>query len=137
MIKDAQNGFFDVLIVHKIDRFARDRFDDAHYKRLLKLAGVNIEYVEQKIDGSPEGIILESVLVGMSEYYSKNLAKEVQKGMKENALKAKHNGGIPPLGYDVVNGHYVINETEAKVVRDIFFKGSWTWLHRNYLLFTR
>ena len=120
MIKDAQNNYFDVLVVHKIDRFARDRFDDAHYKRILKLAGIGVEFVEQRIDGSPEGIILESVLVGMAEYYSQNLAKEVKKGLKENALQAKHNGGIPPLGYDVANGQYVINEQEAKIVQDIF-----------------
>ena len=122
MIKDAQNNYFDVLIVHKIDRFARDRFDDAHYKRLLKLAGVSIEYVEQNIDGSPEGVIMESLLVGMAEYYSKNLSREVKKGLKENALQGKHTGGTPALGYDVDGeGHYVVNEAEAVIVRKIFY----------------
>ena len=122
MIKDAQNHYFDVLIVHKIDRFARDRFDDAHYKRLLKLAGVSIEYVEQNIDGSPEGVIMESLLVGMAEYYSQNLSREVKKGLKENALQGKHTGGTPALGYDVDReGYYVINEAEAEIVKKIFF----------------
>jgi len=122
MITDAQNDVFDVLIVHKIDRFARDRYDDAHYKRLLKLAGVSIEFVEQNIDGSPEGVMMESLLVGMAEYYSKNLSREVKKGLKENALQGKHTGGTPPLGYDVDDeGHYVINEAEAEIVRKIFY----------------
>lgn len=120
MIQDAKAGLFDVLICHKIDRFARDRYDDAYYKRLLKKAGVTVEYVEQNIDGSPESIILESVLVGMAEYYSKNLAREALKGMRENAYQARHNGGKPPLGYDVKNGRYVINEHEAAIVRLIF-----------------
>lgn len=52
--------------------------------------------VLENLDSSPESIILESVLEGMAEYYSKNLAREV---MKENALKCKHTGGLPPLGY--------------------------------------
>lgn len=55
--------------------------------------------VLENLDSSPESIILESVLEGMAEYYSKNLAREVMKEMKENALKCKHTGGLPPLGY--------------------------------------
>lgn len=57
--------------------------------------------VLEYLDDSPESVIMESVLEGMAEYYSRNLAREVRKGMNENALKAKHNGGIAPLGYDV------------------------------------
>lgn len=121
MINAAKADGFDVLICHKIDRFARDRYDDAYYKRILKKAGVTIEYVEQNIDGSPESIILESVLVGMAEYYSRNLAREALKGMRENAYQAKHNGGKPPLGYDVDKDQkYIINEQEAAIVRYIF-----------------
>ena len=56
----------------------------------------------------------------LSEYYIDNLSDEVKKGHKENALKAIHNGGVPPFGYDVVDGHYVINELEAGYVRRLF-----------------
>lgn len=120
MIADAKAGLFDVLVVHKIDRFARDRYDDAFYKRVLKKAGVSVEFVEQNIDGSPESIILESVLVGMAEYYSKNLAKETLKGLNERAYNAKFNGGTPPYGYNIVDGKYVVNEIEANGIRLIF-----------------
>jgi site-specific DNA recombinase len=120
MISDAKAGVFNVIVFHKIDRNSRDRYDYFHYKRVLAKAGVTIEYVEQNIDGSPESIILESVLVGMSEYYSKNLAREVMKGLKENAHKAKFNGGIPPLGYRIEEGKYVIDEREAEAIRIIF-----------------
>ena len=68
MIKDAKAGLFDVLIVHKIDRFARNRLDSAIYKYDLRKAKVAIEYVEHNLDSSPESIILESVLEGMAEY---------------------------------------------------------------------
>ncbi|WP_057979439.1 recombinase family protein, partial [Caloramator mitchellensis] len=120
MIKDSSLGIFDTVIVHKLDRFARNRYDSAFYKRQLKKNGVRLVSVLENLDDSPESIILESVLEGMAEYYSRNLAREVMKGMKENAIKAKHNGGTPPLGYDVVDGKYVINEKEAQIVRYIF-----------------
>lgn len=121
MITDAQNGLFDYVIVHKLDRFSRSKYDSAIYKRKLKQSGVQLLSVLENLDGSPESIILESVLEGMSEYYSKNLSREVRKGLKENALKCKFNGGTPPLGYDIdENKDYVINEYEAEIVRLIF-----------------
>ncbi|MBP2644443.1 MAG: Recombinase [Firmicutes bacterium] len=121
MLADAANGLFDVLIVHKVDRFARNREDAAFNRRKLKKAKVKIEYVDQNIDGSPESVILESVLEGMAEYYSKNLARETMKGLLMNAQKAQFNGGTPPIGYDVdTNKHYIINEKEAPIVRLIF-----------------
>lgn len=65
--------------------------------------------------------MLESVLEGMAKCYSKNLAREVSKGLNENALVAKHNGGIPPLGYNVTWDHgYEINPAEAQAVKTIF-----------------
>lgn len=98
MIKDSEKGLFDVVVVHKLDRFARDRYDSAHYKRKLKRNGVRVESVLEHLDNSPESIILESVLEGMGEYYSKNLSREVLKGMNENAEAGIHVGGRPPYG---------------------------------------
>jgi len=122
MIGDAKKGIFEAVVVHKLDRFARNRYDSAIYKRELKKAGVVLLSVTERLDDSPESIILESVLEGMAEYYSKNLAREVMKGLLENAKEAKFNGGIPPLGYDVdpATQKYVVNEEEAKAVRLIF-----------------
>ncbi len=121
MIEDAATGLFGVLIVHKIDRFARNRYDAAFYKRSLQKSGVRIRYIEHQLDDSPESGMLESVLEGMAEYFSKNLAREVRKGQKENALQAKHNGGTPPLGYCLTpNKEYQIDETEAPIIRKIF-----------------
>ena len=122
MIQESSQNIFDVLIVHKLDRFSRDKFDSTTYKRKLKKNGIRLISVTENLDGSPESIILESLLEGMAEYYSKNLAREVMKGMKENAYQCKHTGGIPPLGFDIDPGtqKYVINEVEAKVIREIF-----------------
>lgn len=120
MIQAAKLDTFDVLIVHKMDRFARNRYDAAYYKRQLQKEKVLIEYIDQPLDGSPESVILESVLEGMAEYYSKNLAREVLKGQRENAYQAKYNGGNVLFGYKIVNGKYEIEEKEAVAVRKIF-----------------
>ncbi len=121
MIKDSELKQFNLLIVHKLDRFARNRYDSAFYKRELIRNGVRIISVLENLDDSPESIILESVLEGMAEYYSRNLAREVMKGMKETALQCKHTGGTPPLGFDVdTDKSYVINETEALIVKKIY-----------------
>jgi Site-specific recombinases, DNA invertase Pin homologs len=121
MVDDAKKGNFQLCVVHKLDRFARNRYDSAFYRRELEKCGVRVMSVLEQLDDSPESIILESVLEGMAEYYSKNLAREVRKGLNENALVAKHNGGIPPLGYDVTPEHgYKINEPEAQAVKIIF-----------------
>lgn len=122
MIAESGQNIFDMIIVHKLDRFARDRYDSAFYKRMLKQNGVRLVSVLENLDGSPESIMLESLLEGMAEYYSKNLAREVMKGMSENAYKCCHNGGIPPLGFDVdpETKKYVINEREAETVKLIF-----------------
>jgi len=121
MIQDSNLSLFDVVVVHKLDRFSRDRYDSAFYKRQLKMNGIKLLSVLENLDDSPESIILESVLEGMAEYYSANLAREVMKGMKETAMQCKHTGGKPPLGYDVAEDKtYIINEHEAEAVRLIF-----------------
>ncbi|MEK5507339.1 recombinase family protein [Paenibacillus sp. FSL P4-0113] len=122
MIVDSEKGLFDVLIVHKLDRFSRDKYDSAKYKRKLKLNGIKLYSVTENLDGSPESIIMETFLEGMAEYYSKNLAREVMKGMKETAYQCKHTGGLPPIGYavDPVTKKYIINEEERGIVETVF-----------------
>ena len=121
MIRDSRYGVFNMILVHKLDRFARNRYDSAFYKHQLKLNGVRVVSILEQLDNSPESIILESVLEGMAEYYSANLAREVAKGMKETALQCKHNGGRPPLGFDVAKDKtYIINEHESKIVNLIY-----------------
>ena len=120
MIKDSKSGEFELVLVHKLDRFARNRYDSAFYRKELQKNGVKLISITENLDDTPEAIILESVLEGMAEYYSKNLAREVMKGMRETAYKGRHTGGLPPLGYDVTDGEYKINEEESKAVKIIF-----------------
>ena len=122
MIADSSKKTFNILLVHKLDRFARNRYDSAVYKRELKKNGVQVYSVLENLDNSPESIMMESVLEGMSEYYSQNLSREVMKGLKETAYQCMHTGGIPPLGYDVdpITRKLTINAHEADTVRIIF-----------------
>ena len=124
MIRESKNCEFDIVIVHKLDRFSRDRYDSAYYKRELKRCGVSLISVLENLDDSPESIILESVLEGMSEYYSRNLAREVMKGMKETALQCRALGGCAPFGLkiDPETRRFVINEDEVDAVKMIFDK---------------
>ena len=74
MITDSAKEQFDVIIVWKLDRFARNRYDLAHYKAILKRKNVRVISATEVISQGPEGIILESLLEGMAEYYSAELA---------------------------------------------------------------
>lgn len=122
MISDAKSGRFQVVLVHKLDRFSRDRYDSAYYRHELKKHGVTVRSVIENLDDSPESVILQSVIEGMNEYYSRNLARETMKGLKENAYNGKHTGGMPPLGYrvDPETMKIKIDENEANAVRLIF-----------------
>ena len=99
MIKDSDKKLFDIVLVWKLDRFARNRYDSARYKTQLKKNGVKLVSATEIISEGPEGIILESVLEGYAEYYSADLAEKVVRGQTENILKGRCNGGRGTFGY--------------------------------------
>ena len=110
----------DYVLVHKFNRFARNKYDSALYKKKLKDIGIKVVSVSQKIDETPEGELLEGFLETIDQYYSANLAVEVRKGLRENALKGKHAGGQVLFGYSLdEEGYYRPNEN-AKIVKRIF-----------------
>lgn len=121
MIKDSNKHVFQLIIVWKLDRFARNRYDSAHYKALLKKNDVKVISATETIAEGSEGILLESVLEGMAEYYSADLSEKVKRGMTENALKGLNNGMSIPIGYKLNSEDKLeIDEILAPVVRDIF-----------------
>ena len=120
MIRDSGKRLFDTVLVWKLDRFARNRYDSAHYKNILKKNGVRVVSATEHITEGPEGIILESMLEGMAEYYSAELAEKIRRGQKDNALKCHNNGGPPPFGYYLVDHRLQIDPATAPVVLEIF-----------------
>lgn len=120
MIDDAASRQFEYVIVWKLDRFARNRYDSAIYKSKLKKCGVKVVSAMENITDSPEGIILEGLLESMAEYYSANLSENTIRGKRETAAKGFWNGGHPPLGYKVENRKLVEDEKTAPIVRYVF-----------------
>lgn len=121
MIEDSEKKTFEAVLVWKLDRFSRDRYDSAFYKHQLKKNGVRVISATENISDGPEGIILESMLEGMAEYYSAELAVKIRRGQTDNAMKCKNNGGSIPLGFYVgTDGVLTIREDTAPIVREIF-----------------
>ena len=121
MVMDAKDGRFDFVIVYKFDRFARNRTDSAIYKAQLKKYGVKVLSAMEKITDGPEGILLESLLEGMAEFYSANLAQNVERGMRQKAELGKFMGGTVPLGYIIdEEKNYVVDEKSAPAVKIAF-----------------
>ena len=120
MISNASKKQFTAIIVWKLDRFARNRYDSATYKARLKKHGVKVISAMENISDSPEGIILEGMLESMAEYYSANLSQNIKRGQRESVMKGNFIGARPPIGYKVENKHLVIDEDKAWVVRYFF-----------------
>ena len=121
LIKDSVSKKFDVILVWKLDRFARDKEDSAYYKWALKKNGIKVISATEMITDTPEGALLESVLEGIAQYYSAELSVKVVRGLTENALKCKYNGGTLPIGYVVDSEQfYQVDPLTAPVVMEAF-----------------
>ena len=113
---------FDVILVHKFDRFARNREDSIVYKSMLmRECGVKVISMTEDIGDDKTAVILEAMLEAMAEYYSLNLSEEVKKGMTEKARR----GGFqtrPIYGYkaDKANNILVIVPEEAEIIKMIY-----------------
>src|ERR1700692_2074714 len=101
----------DYVIVHKVDRLARNRLDDAQIHVLIQNAGAVLVSATESIDETPSGMLLHGIMSSIAEFYSRNLANEVVKGMEQ---KAKTGGtpGRPPLGYRNVR---LVNQDGSEV----------------------
>ena len=120
MLADGRKKQFKYIIVWKLDRFARNRYDSAVHKAELKKYGVRVISATENITDEPEGIMLEGLLESLAEYYSANLSKHVKRGMRESVLAGNYTGGIPPYGYKVEEKKLVVDENTAPIVRYIF-----------------
>ena len=116
MIKDSARKEWNYVLVYKLDRFSRDKYATAIHKKTLKDNGVKVLSAMENIPDTPEGIILESLLEGMNQYYSAELSQKVKRGMKETRLKGLYQGGTLPYGYKLDGRKVIIDEYQAKNV---------------------
>lgn len=123
MLRDTAKRQFQVIILWKVDRFGRNREEIALNKYRCKKNGVRVEYVAENIPSSPEGVILESVLEGMAEYFSLQLSQNVRRGQQKSAEKCQFTGGAGTLGYKVgPDKRFEIDPETAPAVKLIFEK---------------
>ena len=119
MIRDAKKQQFAFIVVYRFDRFARNRYDSAIYKKELESHGVRVLSTEESVGTGDEGIILESIYEAMAESYSRKLSKIVTEGLKETARKGLTTG-TAPFGYKSADHKLAINEETAPAVRLAF-----------------
>lgn len=121
MVADARSAEhpFDVILVHKFDRFARNREDSIVYKSMLKRSGVEVVSIKEPLSDGAYAGVMEAIYESFAEAYSINLGQEVRKGMKEKALRGEPQTA-PPFGYRLENKQFYPDEREAPAVREMF-----------------
>ncbi|HCR73136.1 MAG TPA: recombinase family protein [Ruminococcus sp.] len=111
---------FDVILLWKFSRFARNREDSIVYKSMLrKQCGIDVISISEQLGEDKTSILIEALIEAMDEYYSINLAEEVRRGMAEKARRGEVVSS-PPYGYNVENNVFIIDIETAKIVRMIF-----------------
>lgn len=111
---------FDVILLWKFSRFARNRQDSIVYKSMLrKQCGIDVISISEQLGEDNTSILIEALIEAMDEYYSVNLAEEVKRGMNEKFSR----GGVvsqPPYGYKMQDGVFVPDETTSSIVKMIY-----------------
>jgi DNA invertase Pin-like site-specific DNA recombinase len=121
MISDSSKHLFQHILVYKLDRFSRNRYDSAFYKAKLRQNGVQVVSATECLTDSPESIITEAMLEAMAEFYSAELGQKTKRGMRESALKCQTVGAQPPLGYKWGEDKKLhIDEATAQIPRIAF-----------------
>ena len=120
MMKESNKKAWDIILVYKLDRFSRNKYETAMHKKTLRDNGIKLVSAMENIPDTPEGIILESLLEGMAEYYSAELAQKVKRGMNETRHKGEFTGGVIEFGYKVENKKVIVDEFQAKIVNHVY-----------------
>jgi site-specific DNA recombinase len=124
----SKNSSFDVVLVWKLSRFARNREDSIVYKSLLRKRGIQVVSINEHVDDTPAGTLLEGIIESIDEFYSANLGQDTKRGMRENVSRGYYNGGSPAIGYKVnrvrvgnaTKNVLVLDDEYAPIVRRVF-----------------
>lgn len=122
MLHESKKKQWEVVLVYKLDRFSRNKYESIVHKKALKDLGISVVSATENIPDTPEGVILESLLEGMNQYYSMELSQKIRRGQKESYIKGNYTGGKIQYGYRVEDKKYVVVEEEARVVQEVFAK---------------
>lgn len=119
---------FDIILIYKYSRFARNREDSIVYKALLKKCGIQLISITEPVDDTAMGRLMQSIIECIDEFYSENLGEEVTRGMRESASRGFYLSSRPPYGFrkikvrDGLKEHtkLEIEETQANVIASAF-----------------
>ncbi len=109
---------FDVILVWKFSRFARNQEESIVLKSMLKKNDIDVLSISEALPDGPFGSLIERIIEWSDEYYLINLSQEVRRGMKERASRGEP-VTPPPIGYDMINGKYIPN-ADAELIKGIF-----------------
>lgn len=119
MLKDSNNKKWDYVLVYKLDRFARNKYESAIHRKHLKDNDIKLLSAMENIPETPEGVLLESLLEGMNQYFSEELAQKVSRGLHESRMKG-HCIGSVPYGYIKENKKLIVNHEESQILNRIY-----------------
>lgn len=121
MINDSSQKMYERIVVYRFNRFFRDKEQSVLYKGLLRRKGIKVESVHEPITDDPTGVIVESIIEAMDEFYSLELSQKIKNGMDRNGEKFLCTGGSIPLGFKVnQDRQFEIDPNTAHIVKTIF-----------------
>ncbi len=121
LMADIESGKIDIVVVYKIDRLTRSLADFSKMVEVFERQGVSFVSVTQQFNTTTSmGRLMLNVLLSFAQFEREVTGERIRDKIAASKRKGKWVGGIPTLGYDVVNRKLVINEAEAEVVRRIF-----------------
>ena len=121
MLKDSNNKKWNYVLVYKLDRFARNKYEAAIHRKHLKDNGIKLLSAMENIPETPEGVLLESLLEGMNQYFSEELAQKVNRGLHESRMKGHCIGAIP-FGYIKKPDKTLVKNTDEEIILKRIFE---------------
>lgn len=122
MLADSKKGFFEAVLVYKLDRFSRALDDSTQYEKKLQKNGVFLISAMERFENTPAGRFMKNITFANNQYYSEELGEKIKRGLSINADKCEYTGGGKAFGYKKApDGNRLIpDEDTAPYVRQIF-----------------
>ena len=121
LLRDVESGAIDVIVVYKVDRLSRSLTDFARIVEIFEHHNVSFVSVTQAFNTTTSmGRLTLNILLSFAQFEREVIGERIRDKFAASRKKGMWMGGIPPLGYDVVERKLVVNETEAELVRPIF-----------------
>ena len=122
LLEGARAKKFEAVVIYDISRGSRDVADWFNFRKEMQAHNITVLSATEKLGdiSNPNDFLVELINVGLGQHMVLQTRQKSMAGVAQKAKEGQFLGGVPPLGYDVVEGEYVINSAEADIVRSIF-----------------